>query len=90
MAAGDRRRDRRPVIERVTMCKAVRLGFSTLVTATIGAFSSNDPAPILLLMPTEADARDVVVSEIEPIFQCVAGITRHAQPTTPKAARETR
>jgi phage terminase large subunit GpA-like protein len=28
----------------------------------------NDPAPILLLLPTQDDCRDVVVSELEPVF----------------------
>jgi len=30
-----------PAIERVTLVKAARLGFTTLLTATIGAFVSN-------------------------------------------------
>ena len=57
-----------PLIERITLVKPVRVGFSTLVTATIGSYVVNEPAPLLLLLPTEADARDSVVSDIEPIF----------------------
>ncbi|MFT4277370.1 MAG: phage terminase large subunit family protein [Rhodopseudomonas sp.] len=57
-----------PAIERVTLVKPVRVGFTTLLTGSLGAFVANDPAPILALLPTEADARDYMVSEIEPIF----------------------
>lgn len=57
-----------PAIERVTLVKPVRVGFTTLLTGSLGAFVANDPAPILALLPTEADCRDYMVSEIEPIF----------------------
>ena len=57
-----------PGVERVTVVKSVRVGYSTLLSAAIGSFVANEPAPILLLMPTESDCRDVVVSDLEPIF----------------------
>ena len=49
------------------MVKPVRVGFTTLLTGAIGAYVANEPAPILALLPTEADCRDYV-SDIEPIF----------------------
>lgn len=57
-----------PLIERVTLVKPVRVGFTTLLTGALAGFIDNDPAPILCLLPTEADARDYMVSDIEPIF----------------------
>ena len=57
-----------PEIERITLVKPVRLGLSTLITSAIAAYVANEPAPILALLPTESDARDFVVSDIEPIF----------------------
>ncbi|MBN8483474.1 MAG: phage terminase large subunit family protein [Sphingomonadales bacterium] len=57
-----------PTIERVTLVKSVRIGLSTLLTATVGSFAANEPSPILLLLPTEADCRDFMVSDMEPIF----------------------
>jgi phage terminase large subunit GpA-like protein len=57
-----------PAVERVTLVKPVRQGYTTLLSAAVGAFVANDPSPILVLQPTESDARDFVVSEIEPIF----------------------
>ena len=55
-------------IERVTIVKPVRVGFTSLLTAALGSSVANDPAPILSLQPTDADCRDYVVSDIEPTF----------------------
>jgi phage terminase large subunit GpA-like protein len=57
-----------PAVERVTLVKAVRVGFTTLLTAAIANYVANDPSPILALLPTESDCRDYVVSEVEPLF----------------------
>ena len=57
-----------PGIERVTIVKPVRVGFTTLLTSAIASYVANDPAPILALLPTEADCRDYVVSDLEPLF----------------------
>jgi len=57
-----------PMIERVTLVKPVRVGFTTLLTSALAAYIANDPAPILSLQPAESDCRDYMVSDIEPIF----------------------
>lgn len=57
-----------PAIERVTLVKPVRVGFTTLLTGALAGYIANDPSPILCLLPTEADCRDYMVSDIEPIF----------------------
>ena len=57
-----------PAVERVTLVKPVRVGFTTLLTGAIGNYVANQPAPILALLPTESDARDYMVSDIEPTF----------------------
>ena len=57
-----------PFIERVTLVKPVRVGFTTLLTSAVASFVANDPAPILCLLPAEADCRDYMVSDVEPIF----------------------
>jgi phage terminase large subunit GpA-like protein len=70
-----------PDIERVTLQKAARIGFSVLVAAAIGHFCSNDPAPVICLLPVESDCRDFVASDLEPLFEAspaLAGILRDA------------
>lgn len=63
-----------PEIERVTLVKSVRVGFTTLLTGALASYVSNDPSPILVLLPTEADCRDYMVSDIEPIFAASPGL----------------
>ena len=58
-----------PEIERVSVVKSVRVGYSMLLTATLASYVANEPAPILALLPTESDARDFVVSDLEPTFE---------------------
>ena len=58
-----------PLLERVSLVKPVRVGFTTLLTSAIGHFVSNDPAPILIALPTENDCSSYLKSEIEPIFE---------------------
>ena len=58
-----------PEIERVTLVKSVRVGFTTLLSAAVGNFVANEPCPVLCLLPTESDCRDYVVSDIEPLFE---------------------
>jgi phage terminase large subunit GpA-like protein len=57
-----------PDIERVTLQKAARIGFSVLVAAAIGHYCGNDPSPILCLLPVESDCRDFMTSDLEPLF----------------------
>ena len=61
-----------PGIERVTLVKSVRVGFTTLLSAAVGNFVANEPCPVLCLLPTESDCRDYVVSDIEPLFEASA------------------
>ena len=65
-----------PMIERVTLVKPVRVGFTTLLTSALASFVANDPAPILYLLPTESDCRDYVVSDVEPIFGATEVVSR--------------
>ena len=58
-----------PVIERVSVLKSARVGFSTVLTATIGYHVLADPCPVLVLLPTQDDCRDYVVSEVERLFE---------------------
>jgi phage terminase large subunit GpA-like protein len=61
-----------PELERVTLVKPVRVGFTMLLTSAVASFVANDPAPIIVLQPTTDDARDFVVSDLEPTFAATA------------------
>jgi phage terminase large subunit GpA-like protein len=57
-----------PAMERVTWQKPARVGASTLMVGIAANFVKNDPSNILVVQPTQDDARDFVVSTVEPIF----------------------
>ena len=63
-----------PTIERVTLVKPVRVGFTTLLTGAIASFVANEPSQILVVLPTEADCRNYMVSNLEPIFDATPGL----------------
>ncbi|MGP9789614.1 phage terminase large subunit family protein [Roseinatronobacter sp. NSM] len=65
-----------PALERVTLVKPVRVGFTTLLTSAVASFVANEPAPILCLLPTEADCRDYMVSDVEPIFAASPAVAK--------------
>jgi Bacteriophage tail assembly protein len=78
-----------PDVERVTIVKPVRVGFTTLLTGAIAGFVANDPSPILAVLPTEADCRDYVVSDIEPIFDASPAIRKLLSGDTREGDRDT-
>ena len=54
--------------ERVTVCKSARVGYTSLLDGVTAHFCANNSTSVLILMPTESDARDHVVSNIEQTF----------------------
>jgi phage terminase large subunit GpA-like protein len=77
-----------PSVERITLMKSTRLGFSSLLTAAIGYFCVVKPSSILYLLPTEADARGFIVDDVEPLFECTPVL--QGQLMSPAVARHDR
>ena len=78
-----------PGVERVTLMKSVRVGLSTLISATVASYVANEPSPILVLLPTEDDARDFVVSDLEPIFEATPACAGLLSDDSEEAGRNT-
>lgn len=57
-----------PEIERVTVLKSARVGYTALLSGIIAAQVANTPCPILSVLPTADDARDYAV-DLEAIFE---------------------
>lgn len=55
-------------VERVSILKSVRIGYTQLLVSAIGHFTANDPGPVLVVLPAEQDCRDLMVGNIEPVF----------------------
>ena len=58
-----------PAVEKITVQKSARIGFSTLLSSLIAYHFTEKPAPVLLVLPAEADAPNAVVA-LEEIFDC--------------------
>jgi phage terminase large subunit GpA-like protein len=58
-----------PAIEKVILQKSTRVGFTKALVAAIGASAATDPCSIILLVPTDDDARGIATDEIEPAFE---------------------
>jgi len=78
-----------PDIERITIIKPVRVGFTTLLTATVASYVANAPAPILSVQPTEADCRDYMVSDIEPTFAASSSLRNLLTDVADESGRST-
>src|SRR6202171_1522279 len=56
-------------VERVTVMKSARHGYTCGIMCMLAASAAMDPGPFILLMPADDDARDVGVDWVEPIFR---------------------
>jgi phage terminase large subunit GpA-like protein len=57
-----------PEIERITVMKSARVGYTSLLTGVIASYVANQPSPILAVLPTSDDARDYAVGDVEGTF----------------------
>jgi phage terminase large subunit GpA-like protein len=63
-----------PALERVTWMKSARVGFTKSFCAAVGYYIEHDPCPILLVQPTEADAKKHSKEDIAPMFRDVPAL----------------
>jgi phage terminase large subunit GpA-like protein len=77
-----------PAVEKITIVKSAQVGFSTLLSSLIGWHLTEKPAPILVVLPAELDARNAIVA-LEDIFHCSPAL-EHKLPTPSTAGRDSR
>jgi phage terminase large subunit GpA-like protein len=58
-----------PKVERITVLKSARVGFTTTIIGCIAHHIIRDPSPVLCILPREADARGFVVDDLEQTFE---------------------
>jgi phage terminase large subunit GpA-like protein len=78
-----------PTIERISLLKASRIGFTALTVGAIGAYVVNDPTSVLVLLPTESDCRDFIVSDVEPTFASSPALRRALAADREEGVRDT-
>lgn len=57
-----------PLMPRVTWQKSARIGYTKCLVAALAARAATAPCAMILLVPTDDDARGYAVDEIEPAF----------------------
>jgi phage terminase large subunit GpA-like protein len=60
-----------PLVERVTIKKSARVGYTKIIGAMCGYYIHQDPCPIMIVQPTLDDARDYSKEEIAPMVRDV-------------------
>lgn len=58
-----------PLLERVTILKSARIGYTTILVGSIAHFVVNDPSLVLTYLPSEDMAKSFVTSDLEPTFE---------------------
>ncbi|QNT79429.1 phage terminase large subunit family protein [Entomobacter blattae] len=58
-----------PAVERVTVMKSARVGYTKILDHIIGYYLHQDPSPILIVQPRVEDAEDYSKSEIAPMLR---------------------
>jgi phage terminase large subunit GpA-like protein len=78
----------RPDIERVTVLKSARIGYTALLSGIIASHVANSPAPILAVQPTADDARDYAV-DLEQVFEASPALRGLLSDEADKTGRST-
>jgi len=78
-----------PAVERVTLMKSARVGFTKMVNAAIGYYMHQDPCPILVVQPTVEDAAGYSKEEIAPMIRDCAVLAAIVRDTVVKIAEQT-
>lgn len=58
-----------PKIERVSLMKSARIGYTKMIDALIGFHMHHDPCPIMVVQPTVEDAKGYSKDEIAPMLR---------------------
>ncbi|MGE3583036.1 MAG: phage terminase large subunit family protein [Hyphomonadaceae bacterium] len=78
-----------PTIRRVSVQKSARVGYTTILVGAIGSTVANEPAPTLVVLPTEADARAFMVDNLEPTFTATPALRKALADDQDEAGRNT-
>ena len=57
-----------PLVERVTVMKSARVGYTRMFAAAVGYYIEHDPCPILIVQPTIEDARRHSKEDLAPML----------------------
>lgn len=58
-----------PEVERVSVKKSARVGYTKILNATVAYYAHHDPCPIMVVQPTIDDAKEYSKEEIAPMLR---------------------
>ncbi|MFT9360730.1 phage terminase large subunit family protein [Acetobacter okinawensis] len=58
-----------PVVEKISVMKSARVGYTKIIDHAIGYYLERDPSPVLVVQPRESDAEDYSKTEIAPMLR---------------------
>ena len=58
-----------PLVQRITVMKSARVGYTKVLDHVVGYYVHQDPSPILVVQPRVEDAEDYSGTEIEPMLR---------------------
>lgn len=58
-----------PAVEKISVMKSARVGYTKIIDHAIGYYLERDPSPVLVVQPRETDAEDYSKDEIAPMLR---------------------
>ncbi|PWE52289.1 terminase [Metarhizobium album] len=77
-----------PTVQKITVMKSARVGYTKLLDHMVGFFIHQDPSPMLVVQPKEDDARDYSTTEIAPMLRDTPVLAAIAGDLSSKAAQQ--
>jgi terminase, large subunit len=78
-----------PSVERVSVMKSARVGYTKCINAAIAYYMAQDPCPILVVQPTVEDAEGYSKEEIAPMLRDVEALAVLVSDSGPKTSAQT-
>lgn len=78
-----------PAVERISVMKSARVGYTKIMNAAIGYYMHQDPCPILVVQPTVEDAQGYSKEEIAPMLRDCPVLSDLVQEPTAKISEQT-
>ncbi|OUJ03192.1 phage terminase large subunit family protein [Acetobacter cibinongensis] len=78
-----------PSVEKISVMKSARVGYTKILDHAIGYYLHQDPSPILMVQPREGDAESYSKSEIAPMLRDTPVLAELAGDTKSKSSENT-
>jgi len=78
-----------PTVQKITVMKSARVGYTKMIDHMVGYHIHQDPAPMIIVQPTEPDALDYSEREIAPMLRDTPVLAEIVGDLTKRAAKQT-